>query len=708
MRIFESNHTRSLRIFCSFILTLFFFPSPLSAGDGYRITVRYENGIGNNIVEPGKIVYLYLYRWGEKIPVDSARISEKGTVVFRGRRTLEPGEYVAGLNPEFFVSAPGKVREDFTLVYSADQKDQKKEYGHLFSMPEIRHNSGSPENGCFTGMQNLVNYQWKQYPDNAGLQRRFEELSREAARRAPGSLLDISLRNLLARRAPRLLATIFPHRDERLVNTNFAKKDIESFFKAIELNPPDTIIRYTDRLIGHTDAGTTPEGKSADRLQARIAASGFDYFYNSRIMGQEAVAVHIAEHYFLNGKLDWPDEEGLFLMNSFVQLNKHSLTGMDAPELNLIDTSGNRVSLRDMPGEYTILYFYTDNCASCKIETPKLVDFVNEYKDGVLNVYTVYTQSDPRRWKEYIRREFGLYNPFIEWRDVYDPEFDSGFHLLYNVVSTPQMFLLDKDKKIIGRNLKTDSLKELLEVKKKERDDLHVFFGNFFNKLAPDGKEAVKKGIDAFYEKSIRDTNLFREIFRELYVFLKNNDDYTLQEGAAYLGETYIASKPELWPDRKFPQQVARAVELFNMNPLGSKAQELILRTPDGSSLSFYDIGNKYKILYFYNFNCGLCTQVSEELKKFYPLYRDKAEIVAVYTGKDYNNWVKYILNNNFAWQNVWDGDSRGEIYKKYNLESVPAIYLLDENNIVLAKDINPYILEELLKRLFPPENKTN
>ena len=73
----------------------------------------------------------------------------------------------------------------------------------------------------------------------------------------------------------------------------------------------------------------------------------------------------------------------------------------------------------------------------------------------MLNVYAVYADSNKNLWDKYVSDNFNdkLYNPFINWVNVYDPTMESGFHLLYNVIATPQIFLLDKYKKIVGRNL---------------------------------------------------------------------------------------------------------------------------------------------------------------------------------------------------------------------------------------------------------------
>ena len=99
------------------------------------------------------------------------------------------------------------------------------------------------------------------------------------------------------------------------------------------------------------------------------------------------------------------------LNKTFVEFNRHSLLGMEAPELNLIDTSGNAVSLHSLDAEYKIIYFYTSDCATCRKETPELVDFINGYSQGPLAVYAVYADNNVEKWKDYINSELYIWKP---------------------------------------------------------------------------------------------------------------------------------------------------------------------------------------------------------------------------------------------------------------------------------------------------------
>ncbi|MEF9986837.1 MAG: redoxin domain-containing protein [Bacteroidales bacterium] len=662
------------------------------AKEGYKIIL-------NNPDSYGKSYILSIYKWGEKLGIDTVKANKANKIIFSNYHQLLAGQYIIE------ESLGGNTTK--LIEFMASPKTIKQAENSIYNITTlgISQEKGSTENLIYTKFQNLINTGWKQFKTPAELNDTINSIIKKAEQQCKGSILEIMLNNTLFPPAsPQEIVENFPFYDSLIINTSFGKAKIRQYLKAIELNPNDTIINLINNIISFKSTDNKQiSNKVSQHLQSLIASTAFDYFYNSNIMGQEGIAVKIAQNWFLNNKLKWPNKDGIFMLKTFVGLNKNSLIGMPAPELNLIDTLGNTVSLNTLQGDYTIIYFYTDDCHTCKIETPKLVNFVNEYKGGVINVYAVYTQENINNWKAYINREFILYNAFVNWVNVYDPQFESGFHLLYNVISTPQMFLLDKDKIIIGRNLKTNSLEELLNAKAKKTDDLHKFFNNFFTNLGNLDSITVNMGIDAFYKKSADNPQLFREIFKELYNFLRYSPNYILQQGAVYLGNNYILKKEELWNNQNFIEQVKKSIEIFNMNPLGGKAANLSLENINGSPIELYDIKNEYKVLFFYKINCGICSVVSKELQKLYDTYKSinniDIEFVAINTGKEYKEWIKHVASNGFLWQETWGGDRADEIYQKYYLESVPSIYLL-KNNIVIAKDINELDLKELLNTI--------
>jgi hypothetical protein len=199
-------------------------------------------------------------------------------------------------------------------------------------------------------------------------------------------------------------------------------------------------------------------------IKSYIAQYLFSNFYNSQYMGMESVAIHIAKNYYLNGKLKLPNKEGFDMLQLYVDFNEKSLLGMDAPELMLKNMDGVTIPLRKVEADYLIVFFFDSQCPTCLNELPKLKTIVKKYKSVGLKVYAVYTQSDRKSYLKFIDQEFRDTTYRENWIFTWDPEFVSNFHKLYNVMKTPQIFLLDYKKTIIGRNLDSSALEHLLEL----------------------------------------------------------------------------------------------------------------------------------------------------------------------------------------------------------------------------------------------------
>lgn len=645
-----------------------------AAAKGYKVVLDSTKGDTTSYVLCG-------WEWGEKFRIDTVKAARSGKVTFSAKEDLKCGNYavyeLSGRKiTEFIVPRRNK---DFSIQFAKDGKG--------YSVKR-----GNGENKLFVGFQNFLNYGWSKLESAEEFAARLVQMKEKAATEFPNSLTHIILESALSKpESAAHMKSSFPFSDTIILNTQFAEDKVEQYLRLLQYNHNDTIIKYVDSLV--SSGGNK-------KLQGRLAHTAFQFFHDSEIMGQEGVAVDIAQKWFLSNKLEWPNEEGKFMLRTFVEFNKHSLIGMDAPELVLKDTLGENVPLRSLEGEYTIVYFYTDDCITCRKETPQLVDFVNGYEGGPLTVYAVYADNKPERWKDYIEKNLFIYSPFMNWVNVYDPDYESNFQMLYNVVKTPQMFLLDREKKIVGRGLNVKGLKELLEQRNRQRDETRGFILQFFTPMAGDASR-IAEGIDMFYNSSKGNIALLKEFMYEIYNTLGRSDDYTLQQGAVYLAEKYILGMSQLW-DGPFLKKTAEEVRIFNTNKLGDIAADMILENPDGSSIGISDVTTEYKVLYFYRPNCGLCSEVTPKMAALYNEFKDKMDIqvLAINLGGNYAEWINYISSNCPDWENVRgiDGDS-SEIYGNYYLESVPTIYLL-KDNVVVAKDINDIELKETLNTI--------
>ncbi len=132
--------------------------------------------------------------------------------------------------------------------------------------------------------------------------------------------------------------------------------------------------------------------------------------------------------------------------------------GAPAPEIALNDTTGTPVPLSSLRGKYVLIDFWASWCGPCRAENPNVVRMYNKYKDKGFAIYSVSLDQAKANWTKAIR------NDNLTWTHVSDLKFwQSAAAQQYGVQAIPATFLLDKEGKIIAKNLRGDALEQKLE-----------------------------------------------------------------------------------------------------------------------------------------------------------------------------------------------------------------------------------------------------
>jgi thiol-disulfide isomerase/thioredoxin len=203
----------------------------------------------------------------------------------------------------------------------------------------------------------------------------------------------------------------------------------------------------------------------------------FNYFAKSQIMGMDAVYVHIAEKYYIP-EADWSDPEFIEKLKERVEKSKPTLLGQKASDIQLVRISadhfiaaadneelkknpyiGNFFNLYDIQAPYIILYFWEADCGHCKTATPELYNVYTRLKEKgveVLAVNLLGGEEGKVKWINFVN-EHGLY----DWINCWNP-YDFEFKKIYDITSTPALFVLDNDKKIIAKRIAPEQAEEII------------------------------------------------------------------------------------------------------------------------------------------------------------------------------------------------------------------------------------------------------
>lgn len=194
-----------------------------------------------------------------------------------------------------------------------------------------------------------------------------------------------------------------------------------------------------------------------------VALALFDHYRDSKLMGEEEVAIRIYDKWFATKRLPMRSEFDALDADLFVRFNRSSLIGMDASVLRLRKPCGGRT---DIPakGKTTLLFFYEPGCSKCRAEV-KLLPQALSSVDFPIELAAIYTGTDRRAWRRF-RRGIRAENPLVKLRHFWDPDIASGYQLAYGIIGTPRLFVVEPGGTIIGRRLEMDSLVQLLPVAK--------------------------------------------------------------------------------------------------------------------------------------------------------------------------------------------------------------------------------------------------
>lgn len=128
-----------------------------------------------------------------------------------------------------------------------------------------------------------------------------------------------------------------------------------------------------------------------------------------------------------------------------------------APDIELQSPEGETVKLSSLRGKVVLIDFWASWCRPCRAENPNVVKVYNKYHDKGFEVFSVSLDNDANRWKNAIIQD-GL-----TWTHVSDLRgWKSSAAALYKVSSIPKTFLLDKNGRIIAKDLRGHQLEAKL------------------------------------------------------------------------------------------------------------------------------------------------------------------------------------------------------------------------------------------------------
>ncbi len=464
------------------LLVLFISFSGITAASaqGYKVTLQapdYKSGIA-----------FLTYRWGKNLNIqDSAAVSNEGVAVFKNSKPVPPGIYAIvfpgkNLTYDFFIEkdqdnivikATDTLKMDKTVVTGSKENGLFQEYQQYIAVKgaqmqkekeEYNRSKTKKDSTLHEENYNHYNKELTEYRDNivkthpqsmmAALLNAMKEPPYPTKK--PVTRQD-SLDNYNFYKAHYWDGITFM--DERIIRTPFFLPKVERYYREVMPQDADSIIADADyKLL---------LARSAPEMYKFLLNWLTDEYINPKYMGQDKVFVHLFEKYHSQKLTSWLNEKQMETITRRAYMMMSNLIGEQAANLEMLDSTGKSTPLYEVKADYTVVIFWDPTCGHCKETVPKIDSIYKaSWKAKNVKIYAVLSEDQKPLWVNYIKEHhLGDWVHVYQTKEMEKAAADAqrpSYKQLYDVIMTPTLYLLDKDKRIIGKKMSWEQLNDFL------------------------------------------------------------------------------------------------------------------------------------------------------------------------------------------------------------------------------------------------------
>jgi thiol-disulfide isomerase/thioredoxin len=240
--------------------------------------------------------------------------------------------------------------------------------------------------------------------------------------------------------------------DARLLRTPVFFTKLKRYITEFTAQHPDSLITASDYLLDKTLINKEVFNTTASWIASQYKPG------LSKLMDGEAVYSHIVLKYFTEGNVEGISKEDLASTRKRATEMLPSLMGKIGQDVWGVDKDNKRRNLYSINATFKVVFIYNPDCEHCQEEAPRLRNVYDQWKGRGLEVFSLVANAKGRdEWQNFAKKYA------VNWIDVWDPQLESRFHEKYFVDITPELYVLDKNNKIIGKNLKPEQLPQFFQ-----------------------------------------------------------------------------------------------------------------------------------------------------------------------------------------------------------------------------------------------------
>ena len=219
-------------------------------------------------------------------------------------------------------------------------------------------------------------------------------------------------------------------RDVRILNTRLLKNKLDDYFNNyLSKQSTNVILQKIDYLINRTTAGyrDIPQNLLDHNVRDYIL-----WYLYSKYFDNDLIYIHLSDVYFSKLEINNLTENIRSEIVKRADILRKITIGRLAPTFTYIDDEGKQIDLSEINSKNTVLFFYKPDCQRCIRDKRTLEKIKNNHKD--LSVLYINISEE-------------------NYSNV-----SQDIAIQYDIKTTPTIYILDKDKRIIAKNIKAEDI----------------------------------------------------------------------------------------------------------------------------------------------------------------------------------------------------------------------------------------------------------
>lgn len=137
----------------------------------------------------------------------------------------------------------------------------------------------------------------------------------------------------------------------------------------------------------------------------------------------------------------------------------------------------------------------------------------------------------------------------------------------------------------------------------------------------------------------------------------------------------------------------------------GNYIPDIRLPNQNGDTLSLYSLKGNIVLVQFWASWCGPCRMENRNLVNLFTKFQNadmkdggSFKIFSISVDKNHDAWREAVINDNMIWTNHVI-DFKGAVAKKFNVNSIPTTFLINQTGMIIGVNLSPMQLESVLEK---------